>query len=153
MSRLPIRWKLTMAFALASTIVLAAVGVFLYARLSADLDNTIERDLRMRADHLSGLLTRSQLAELPTTQAEELESDETIAQILTPSGGMVAANGYPDVRLLTPDQLQAAASGEIFVDRPGDARLDESLRIFAAPVHARAVLDAHVQRPLRHLVQ
>jgi two-component system, OmpR family, sensor kinase len=136
MSRLPIRWKLTMAFALASTIVLAAVGVFLYARLRADLDNTIERDLRMRADHLSGLLTRSQLSELPTTQAEELESDETIAQILTPAGRIVAANGYPDVRLLTPDQLQAAASGAILVDRPGDARLDESLRIFAAPVHA-----------------
>jgi two-component system, OmpR family, sensor kinase len=137
MSRLPIRWKITLAFALASTIVLAAVGVFLYARLSADLDNTIESDLRMRADHLHELINQQQLTELPTTQAEELESDETIAQILTPTGGVVAANAYADVRLLSPAQLRAAVSGELFFDRPGDAAIDESLRIFARPAFAR----------------
>jgi two-component system, OmpR family, sensor kinase len=136
-SRLPIRWKLTLAFALASTIVLAAVGVFLYARLSADLDNTIERDLRMRANHLHELINRSQLSELPTTDAEELEADETIAQILTPTGGVVAANAYADVRLLSPEQLRTATSGELFFDRPGDAAIDESLRIFVRPAYAR----------------
>jgi two-component system OmpR family sensor kinase len=138
MSRLPIRWRLTLAFALASTIVLAAVGVFLYARLSVDLDNTIESDLRMRADHLHELINQQQLTELPTTQAEELESDETIAQILTPTGGVVAANAYPDVRLLTPEQLRTvASSGELFIDRQGDEVLDESLRIFARGAYAR----------------
>ena len=137
MNRLPIRWKLTLAFALALTIVLTAVGIFLHFQLSTDVDRDIERDLRTRAAQLSGLLMREPISALPTSAAEQLEPDETIAQILTPTGGVVAATAYADVRLLTPEQLRDAAVGELFVDRPGDTHLDESLRIFAMPVHAR----------------
>ena len=133
MRRLPIRWKLTLAFALALAAVLTAVGVFLHAQLSANVDAASERDLRMRADQLRELVIRSPVAALPT-HSEDLEPDETIAQILTPAGQVVAASSDADVQLLTPAQLQAAASKELFVDRPGDATLDESLRIFATPV-------------------
>ena len=137
MSRLPIRWRLTLAFALALTVVLTAVGVFLHAKLSADVDVTIERDLRMRADQLSALLRQESISELSATHSEDLEPDETIAQILTPAGQVVEASSYADVRLLTPEQLKVAASKELFVDRPGDALIDESVRIFAKPVQAR----------------
>ena len=137
MNRLPIRWRLTLAFALALTVVLTAVGAFLHFQLSSDVDREIERDLRTRAAQLSGLLMREPISALPTAAAEQLEPDETIAQILTPTGGVVAATAYADVRLLTREQLRDAALGELFVDRPGDARLDESLRVFAMPVHAR----------------
>jgi len=137
MSGLPIRWKLTLAFTVALTIVLTAVGVFLHVQLSTDVDHEIERDLRTRAAQLSGLLMREPISSLPTAAAEQLEPDETIAQILTPTGGVVAATAYADVRLLTPEQLRDAAVGEIFVDRPGDQLLDESLRVFAMPVQAR----------------
>jgi two-component system, OmpR family, sensor kinase len=136
-NRLPIRWRLTLAFALALTVVLTAVGAFLHFQLSSDVDRDIERDLRTRAAQLSGLLMREPISALPTAAAEQLEPDETIAQILTPTGGVVAATAYADVRLLTHEQLRDAALGELFVDRPGDARLDESLRVFAMPVHAR----------------
>ena len=137
MNRLPIRWRLTLAFALALTVVLTAVGAFLHFQLSSDVDREIERDLRTRAAQLSGLLMREPISALPTAAAEQLEPDETIAQILTPTGGVVAATAYADVRLLTREQLRDAALGELFVDRPGDARLDESLRVLAMPVHAR----------------
>ena len=137
MNRLPIRWRLALAFALALTVVLTAVGAFLHFQLSSDVDRGIERDLRTRAAQLSGLLMREPISALPTAAAEQLEPDETIAQILTPTGGVVAATAYADVRLLTREQLRDAALGELFVDRPGDARLDESLRVFAMPVHAR----------------
>jgi signal transduction histidine kinase len=136
-NRLPIRWRLTLAFALALTVVLTAVGAFLHFQLSSDVDREIERDLRTRAAQLSGLLMREPISALPTAAAEQLEPDETIAQILTPTGGVVAATAYADVRLLTREQLRDAALGELFVDRPGDARLDESLRVLAMPVHAR----------------
>ena len=136
MSRLPIRWKLTLAFALGLAVVLTAVGVFLHAQLSANVDAAIERDLRTRADQLRELVMRSPVSALPT-HSEDLETDETIAQILAPAGGVVAASSHADVRLLTPEQLRAAATNELFVDRPGDAMLDESLRIFAMPVQAR----------------
>ena len=59
MSQLPIRWKLTLAFALGLAVVLAAVGVFLHAQLSANVDAAIERDLRTRADQLRELVIRS----------------------------------------------------------------------------------------------
>jgi two-component system OmpR family sensor kinase len=137
MNRLPIRWKLTLAFTLALTIVLTAVGVFLHVQLSTDVDHEIERDLRTRAAQLSGLLMREPISSLPTAAAEQLEPDETIAQILTPTGGVVAATAYADVQLLTPEQLRDAAVGDLFADRPGDQQLDESLRIFAMPVLAR----------------
>ena len=137
MSRLAIRWKLTLAFAVALTAVLSAAGGFLYAQLSSDVDVGIERDLRLRADQLSGLLIRSGASALATTHSEDLEPDETIAHILTTDGEVVASSSYADVRLLTPAQLQIAAIRELFVDRPGDATVDESLRVFAKPVHAR----------------
>src|SRR6188472_478283 len=136
MSRLPIRWKLTLAFALALAIVLSGVGVFLRFQLSADVDNDIERGLRARADQLSGLLMREPIAALPSP-AKTLEPDETIAQILTRTGRVVAASSYADVRLLTPEQMRLAATKELFVDRPGDAMVDESHRVFASPVEAR----------------
>jgi signal transduction histidine kinase len=136
MSRLPIRWRLTLAFAVALTVVLTAAGVFLYAQLRADVDIAIERDLRLRADQLSGLLIREGASALTTTHSEDLEPDETIAHILKPDGTVVAASSYANVKLLTPEQLQAAANRELFVDRQGDAIVDESLRVFAKPVHA-----------------
>jgi signal transduction histidine kinase len=137
MNRLPIRWKLTLAFALALTIVLTGVGIFLHLQLSTDVDREIERDLRTRAAQLSGLLMREPISALPTAAAEQLEPDETIAQILTRTGEVIAATAYADVRLLTPEQVRLADNKEIFVDRPGDTHLDESLRILAMPVHAR----------------
>ena len=136
MSRLPIRWKLTLAFGLGLAAVLTAVGVFLHAQLSANVDATIERDLRTRADQLRELVIRSPISALPTNSGD-LEPDETIAQILAPAGGVVAASSHADVRLLTPEQLQVTATKELFIDRPGDAMLDESLRIFAMPVQTR----------------
>jgi two-component system OmpR family sensor kinase len=136
MSQLPIRWKLTLAFALGLTVVLAVAGVLLHAQLSANIDATIERDLRTRADQLRELVIRSPMSALPT-HSEDLEPDETIAQVLTPAGQVVAASSYAHVQLLTPEQLQAAATRELLVDRPGDAMLDESLRILAMPVNAR----------------
>src|SRR4029450_3843736 len=105
MSRLPIRWKLTLAFALGLAVVLAAVGVFLHAQLSANVDAAIERDLRPRAEHVRELVIRSRISALPTSSAA-LEPDETIAQILAPAGGVVAASSHADGRLLTPEERE-----------------------------------------------
>jgi two-component system OmpR family sensor kinase len=137
MSRLPIVWRLTVAFGLALAILLTAVGIFLHARLRTELDLDIERDLRVRAGQLGGLLIRSPIDELPQTPSAQLEPDENIAQILRPDGTVVAASSYPNVALLTPAQLAAAATADTMADRRGDQALDESVRILAQPVRAR----------------
>ena len=48
MSRLPIRVRLTLAFALAMAVVLAATGAFVYVRLQSSLDEGIEEALDAR---------------------------------------------------------------------------------------------------------
>ncbi len=137
MNRLPLRWRLTLAFAAALAVLLTAVGVFLYARLGAELDRLMRRDLSARSEQLGGLLLSSPIESLPREPAAELEPDETVAQILRADGTVVAASAHADVALLTPDQLEAALRGPVLVDRPGDRVLDERLRILARPVTAR----------------
>jgi hypothetical protein len=48
-SRLPIRVRLTAAFALAMVLVLAAAGLFVYLRLKNDLDDNIRAGLETRS--------------------------------------------------------------------------------------------------------
>ena len=56
MSRLPIRFRVTAAFAVAMAVVLAALGWFLYARLESHLETTLDTSLRVRADDLTALV-------------------------------------------------------------------------------------------------
>ncbi len=49
MSRLPIRWRLTVAFAVAMAVVLAALAAFVFARVGNALDATIDQSLRAQA--------------------------------------------------------------------------------------------------------
>ena len=48
MSRLPLRGRLALAFALVMALVLGVVGLFIYTRLAADLDETVDRELAAR---------------------------------------------------------------------------------------------------------
>jgi two-component system OmpR family sensor kinase len=48
MSRLPIRVRLTLAFAVAMAIVLAATGAFVYFRLASSLDESVDETLEAR---------------------------------------------------------------------------------------------------------
>ncbi|HEX2087979.1 MAG TPA: hypothetical protein VHF89_19990, partial [Solirubrobacteraceae bacterium] len=48
MSRVPIRARLTAVFALALVLVLAGAAAFVYARLRADLDESVDDALRAR---------------------------------------------------------------------------------------------------------
>ena len=53
---LPIRVRLTVAFAAAMALVLAASGLFLYVRVGAALDRTIHLGLAGRADDIAALV-------------------------------------------------------------------------------------------------
>ena len=56
MSRVPIRVRVAAAFAVAMAIVLAATGLFVYARLGDDLARALDQDLRLRGQDLSALV-------------------------------------------------------------------------------------------------
>jgi two-component system, OmpR family, sensor kinase len=58
MSRLPIRMRLTLAFAVAMAIVLAATGAFVYFRLASSLDESVDETLEARLIDAKALAER-----------------------------------------------------------------------------------------------
>jgi two-component system, OmpR family, sensor kinase len=100
-SRVPIRIRLTAAFAVAMVVVLAAAGAFVYVRLADDLDESVDAGLEARADAV--LASGSGAAGTP----DDLE--EGFAALVRPGG---------EARGLRGDELRRAASGaEVMVER------------------------------------
>jgi len=135
-SRLPLRWQVTLAFAGVLAAVLSAVGAFVYLRFDAELGQTLDRGLRARASEVSAAVQASP-DRLARPDAPALESDESIAQVLGDDGRIVAATAAAGLPLLDPADLTRGQTMAVFADRPGDARFDESIRLLAVPVQAR----------------
>jgi two-component system, OmpR family, sensor kinase len=135
LAHVPIRLRLTLVFAVAMAVVLAAMGLFLYLRLGAALDRTIEQSLRSRADDVTALLheTRSGLQETQPTQLAE--QGQGFAQVVDPSGVVVdTTSSLVGRSLLDDDQLARAANATIMVDRPPFPGSDDLIRLLATPV-------------------
>ena len=132
MSRLPIRARLTAAFALAMVLVLAAAGLFVYVRLKGDLDEGVDAALESRAAAVAA--SREAAAGAPD------EADEGFAQVLSQTGDVLDASGGLRGAALTRGELTRAAAGEpVLVERdmPG---IEGTARVLAGPVTAeRAV--------------
>ena len=58
MSRLPIGLRLTLVFAVIMAVVLLLAGWLVYARVSTNLDNALDEQLRSRAQDVSALVRR-----------------------------------------------------------------------------------------------
>jgi two-component system, OmpR family, sensor kinase len=125
-SRLPIRWRLTAAFALAMVLVLVAAGVFVYLRLQDDLNESVEASLRTRAEAVSAS------GDVGTGAGEDTE--ESFAQLVSPGSGRVLDSvGGPGAPALDRASLTRAAAGdEVLEDRevPG---VEGMTRLLAAP--------------------
>ena len=131
MSRLPIRVRLALYFALAMAVVLAAAGWFAYARVGNDLGNGLDQDLRARGQDLSALVASG--GPVASTQGALIENGESFSEVVGPDGKVLDAT--PPIRssLLTPSELAAARSGAVFTDRPSVPGLDEPARMLALP--------------------
>jgi two-component system, OmpR family, sensor kinase len=132
MSRLSLRLRLTLVFALAMAVVLGATGVFLYARTRETLDDQIEQNLRARSDDLAAIAGRP-AAEITLGDSRLGEEDESFAQLLGPGLDVRASSGGIDEPLLTQEQFEAAARAPVFVDRGPVGGDDARLRLLAAP--------------------
>jgi len=124
-SRLPIRARLTLAFALAMAIVLAVVGGFLYVRLGASLEQQLDENLELRAEALS-VLVRERGGQL---EAVDLgNDDENVAQVLDP-------DAVPSAALISPVEAERAKDGAFFLRREFlPALADEPARFLVTPV-------------------
>ncbi len=136
MSRLPIRWRVTLAFAATLLVVLGAVGAFLYLRFEHDLSESLDNGLRARAGEVEALVRRSP-AGVARGEALATEGDESVAQVVRPDGTVVDGTASARASLLTGEQLRQARRGQVLFDRPGDELVDEGLRVLATGVRAR----------------
>jgi two-component system, OmpR family, sensor kinase len=118
LSRLPIRVKLTLAFAAAMTAVLVGAGVLLLGHFEHQLDATLEAELRLEAGRVAGLVTESpRAAERVVVEA----SAGHPVQVLDRRNRVVAASRALAGRtVLTSGELGEAAHGELFLERGGD---------------------------------
>ena len=135
MKRLPIRVRVTAAFAVAMAIVLAATGWFLYARLDSHLAATLDRELSVRADDLGAVVGRPGISLANARGVRLIERGESYAQLLAPSGRVLDATtplgGSP---LLNAAELSATSHHPLFANRGPVPGLDEPSRLLATPV-------------------
>jgi heavy metal sensor kinase len=135
LSRVPIRLRVTLAFTAAMALVLVAVGFFLYARLEARLDESINNGLRARAGEVAALARGSARTLGGAHNGGLIESSESFAQVLTLAGRIVdSTQQLRDRRVLNHSQLTRAAASPTFFERAGLPGIDATARLLAAPI-------------------
>jgi two-component system OmpR family sensor kinase len=135
-SRLPIRLRLTLVFALAMAIVLAGAGWLVYSRLADDLARSLDEALRSRAQDVSALVSHG--GSLRRTEGALIERGESFAELLGPDGRVLdATDPIGSTRLLTREQLARARTNRLFADRGSVPGLDEHARMLAVPLVRR----------------
>jgi two-component system, OmpR family, sensor kinase len=111
--RLPIRLRLTIAFAGVLTAVLVAGALVLYTEFQRDLDGVIDQDLESRAADMTGLLEGTR-----DPDRALLESGERVAQVYADDGRLLASTRpVQGDRILTREAVSQAAGGALQVDR------------------------------------
>jgi signal transduction histidine kinase len=117
MSRIPLRVRLTLAFAAAMAAVLAAVGTFVYVRLDGSLTEQLDESLRTRAAALVPLAS----AGSPLGAS----GDETVVELVPATGGA----------LVTADDVARARAAPIVVERDAVPQFEgEGGRLLLTPV-------------------
>ena len=111
--RLPIRLRLTIAFAGVLAVVLGASGVVLYTELARDLDDTIDAELRHRTADFVALV-----GDEPDAAAALAAGGEPLAQVYGSSGRLIASTRQlAGTRLLRVPDVRGTATGPLQVDR------------------------------------
>jgi two-component system, OmpR family, sensor kinase len=111
MSRFPIRVRLTLAFAIAMAIVLAATGAFIYFRVSSALNEAVNESLDSRLINARALAQQGD----PGLRPEE----EGFSEIAPPGESSVLSSA----------ELRAARSGQLEIERGRIPQVDGPLRI------------------------
>ncbi len=136
MRRLPIRTRITLAFAAVMAVVLAAVGLFLYLRLESELDESIDQGLHSQATELTRLI-RVYDAGLGESAREFLRNPGGgFAQVLTASGRTFDPSRQPARRpVLTSSEVREADQGPTVISRSGVRGLGSGeSRLLADPI-------------------
>jgi two-component system, OmpR family, sensor kinase len=139
LSRLPVRLRLTLAFASVLIVVVAVAAIVLHIALTQAVDESVTDGLRARGEDVVGIVTRT--GRPPSALPSDLlvERGEAFAQLVEPGGRVVG--GTAQLRsapsLLTPSELAEAARGTLLVDRDRVPGLRHRARLLALPTTVR----------------
>ena len=137
MSRIPIRLRVTLVFALAMVLVLGAVGAFLYVRLGDQLDESIDNGLRTRAGEVAAFVRDSGPALGASAEVALIESEESFAQVLEPEGEVIDSTPQLEGQaVLDPGEVAEALEGPRYFERESLPGVEGRARLLATPVQA-----------------
>jgi signal transduction histidine kinase len=105
-SRLPIRVRLALAFAVAMAAVLAGVGLLVYHRVSGELLASVEQTLGSQASEAV-----SHVGDGRSLVDQDVSGGTTLAQLLDPRGSVVRSQPAGLPRLLTRAEAVRAGNG------------------------------------------
>ena len=118
LNRLPLRLRLTLAFAGAAAVLLAGIGTFVLLRVQSGLDSELDHALRLRAAELA-----ETKGGLPGIDAM-IDAAGQPAQVLAADGRVLATERVRGGRpLLTPARLAVARRGELIFESRERTRL------------------------------
>jgi signal transduction histidine kinase len=133
-SRLPIRIRVTVAFAGAMAVILIALGLFVYLRLEARLNETIDDTLGNRAGEVSAFARGEFEGPGLSGTGPQIEQEDNFAQILTPGGRVLDSTPQVGDRpVLSPAELERTVQRRTFVGRDQLPGLDPPVRLLGAP--------------------
>lgn len=120
MGTLPIRWRLTLAFAAAMLLALVAAGVFLRVMIARDLDDGVDEALRRQLAAISD-------QRAPTSP---LRSEDEVGQVLAADGTVLAS--WPKLpALLDAGERTAVGAAQVRIGRAHLAPLDGRVALVA----------------------
>jgi two-component system OmpR family sensor kinase len=135
MKTMPIRLRVTVAFVAAMATTFTLIGWLLYARVASDLDDSMDRGLRQRAQDLAALIAQPG-ANLDTVGSSHfVESGDSYAELLDDRGRILEATPELDQRpVISFAQLRQARTTPVYADRDSIAGVTDPSRLLAAPV-------------------
>jgi signal transduction histidine kinase len=137
MSRLPIRLRVTVAFAAVMAVVLIAVGLFVYLRLDAQLTESVETALRSRATEVAALARRGSGSLADAARNPLIEQDESFAELVAPDGRVLDATPQlGGASVLDAGQLARAVDGPTLFSLTDVPGLEGEVRVLAAPTES-----------------
>jgi two-component system OmpR family sensor kinase len=134
LTRSPIRLRVTLAFVVVMTIVLGAIGLFVYLRFKAELDATINAGLRSRAADVAALVREADSG--PGERRGNLVGrSESFAEVLEPGGRVIDSTAsIAGHDLLSAAELTRAERAPTILDRGPLPGLQDESRLLAIPV-------------------
>jgi two-component system OmpR family sensor kinase len=130
LSRLPIRVRLTAAFALAMIVVLVGAGLFVYVRLRDDLNEGVDANLNTRA---AAVVKGAHGVRFPSAGAGGGQPEESFTLVLGPGGRVLDATPGVREQVLSADELRRAMRGPLVVERD-IAGIEGTTRVLARPL-------------------